>query len=244
MCVTLAIVKREFTSYFQTPVAYVFIMVFLLSSGAFTFYLGNYFDRGLADLDPFFQWHPWLYLFLVPAVSMRLWAEERRSGTIELLMTLPVSTWKLVVGKFLAAWAFVTVALLGTLPMWWTVNHLGTPDNGVIVTAYLGSALMAGAYLAIGSAMSALTSNQVIAFIVSATVCLLFTMSGFSLVTNFVEAWLPQPLIAVITSLSFLTNFQDIQRGVIEIDNLVFFFSMIGFWLFVTLLILERRKGR
>ena len=244
MCVTLALAKRELTAYFQTPVAYVFIMVFLLANGAFTFYLGNYFERGLADLEPFFQWHPWLYLFLVPAVSMRLWAEERRSGTIELLMTLPVATWKLVLAKFLAAWAFIIIALAGTLPMWWTVNYLGVPDNGVIITAYLGSALMAGAYLAIGSAMSAATSNQVIAFILSATVCLLFTMAGFSVVVTFVEGWVPQVLIAAITSLSFLTNFQDIQRGVIEVHSMVYFLSMIVFWLFITLLILERRKGR
>jgi ABC-2 type transport system permease protein len=243
MCVTAAIVKRELSAYFQTPVAYVFIMVFLLASGAFTFYLGNYFERGIADLEPFFQWHPWLYLFLVPAVSMRLWSEERKSGTIELLMTLPVPTWKWVLGKFLAAWACVTIALAGTLPMWWTVNHLGAPDNGAIATAYAGSALMAGAYLAIGSAMSATTSNQVIAFILTATVCLLFTMAGFSVVVTFVEGWLPQSLIATLTSLSFLTNFQDLQRGVIELPSMVYFFSMIGFWLFVTLLLVERRKG-
>lgn len=244
MCVTLAIVKRELTAYFQTPVAYVFIMAFLLASGAFTFYLGNYFERGLADLDPFFQWHPWLYLLLVPAVSMRLWAEERRNGTIELLMTLPVSTWKLVIGKFLAAWAFVVIALLGTLPMWWTVNHLGNPDNGVILTAYLGSVLMAGAYLAIGSAMSATTSNQVIAFILSATVCLLFTMAGFSVVISFVEGWLPQLYIAAISSLSFLTNFQNTARGVIELPSIIYFTSMIVFWLFITLLLLEWRRGK
>jgi ABC-2 type transport system permease protein len=244
MCATITVFKRELSAYFQTPVAYVFIVVFLLASGAFTFYLGNYFERGLADLDPFFQWHPWLYLFLVPAVSMRLWAEERRSGTIELLMTLPIAPWKLVIGKFAAAWAFVGIALLGTFPMWWTVNYLGNPDNGVILTAYLGSFLMAGAYLAIGSAMSSTTNNQVIAFILTATVCLIFTMAGFSLVITFVEGWLPQPLVETITALSFLTNSQEMARGVIELRSILYFVSMIVFWLFVTLLMLEHRKGK
>jgi ABC-2 type transport system permease protein len=244
MCVTAVIFKRELAAYFQTPVAYVFLMVFLLASGAFTFYLGNYFGRGIADLQPFFQWHPWLYLFLVPAVSMRLWAEERKSGTIELLMTLPVAPWKLVLGKFLAAWAFLGIALLSTLPMWITVNYLGAPDNGVILTAYIGSLLMAGAYLAVGSAMSSLTSNQVIAFILAATVCLLFTLAGFSLVVTFIEGWMPQWLVEAIAALSFLTNFQDMITGVIEIRSVVYFASMILFWLFVTLLVLEHRRGK
>jgi ABC-2 type transport system permease protein len=245
MCkATQAVVKRELAAYFQTPVAYVFIMVFLLANGAFTFYLSGYFERGLADLEPFFQWHAWIYLFFIPAVSMRLWAEERRSGTIELIMTLPISPWKLVLGKFLAAWAFVVIALLCTLPMWWTVNTLGNPDNGVIATAYLGSALMAGAYLAIGSAMSAATSNQVIAFIMAASVSLIFTLAGFSVVVTFVEGWLPQTLVSAINSLSFLSNFADIQRGVIEAKSIVYFVSMMGFWLFVTLLLLEARRGR
>jgi ABC-2 type transport system permease protein len=245
MCkATEAVIKRELAAYFQTPVAYVFILVFLLSNGAFTFYLSGYFERGLADLEPFFQWHPWIYLIFIPAVSMRLWAEERRSGTIELIMTLPISPWKLVLGKFLAAWAFVVIALLCTLPMWWTVNYLGNPDNGVIATAYLGSALMAGAYLAIGSAMSAATSNQVIAFILGAAVSLIFTMAGFSVVVTFVEGWLPQSLVNALTSLSFLSNYADIQRGVLEAKSLIYFSSMMVFWLFVTLLLLEARRGR
>lgn len=239
-----AIIKREFTAYFQTPVAYVFIVVFLLASGAFTFYLGDYFRRGVADMEPFFRWHPWLYMFLIPAVSMRLWAEERKSGTIELLMTLPITAWELVVGKFIAAWMFVLIALAGTLPLWLTVNYLGSPDNGVIITSYVGSILMAGAYLAIGSAMSSCTSNQVIAFVLSAAVCFLFAMSGFSVVTNFIEGWMPQALVNIIMSLSFLTNFEDITKGVLQWRSLIYFTSMMVFWLFVTLVILERRKGK
>lgn len=239
----LPIVKREFLAYFQTPVAYVFMVVFLLASGAFTFYLGDYFQRGVADMEPFFRWHPWLYLFLVPAVSMRLWAEERKSGTIELIMTLPISPCALVLGKFLAAWLFVIVTLCCTAPLWWTVNYLGTPDNGVIFASYVGSALMAGAYLAIGSAISAATRNQVIAFIVSAAVCFAFAMAGFSVVISFIEGWMPQMLVEAVTSLSFLTNYYDITKGVLPWRVLIYFISMIIFWLWMTLLILDSKKG-
>src|ERR1700761_5581637 len=165
------IMRRELASYFATPLAYVFILIFLLLANAFTFYLGNFFERGQADLLPFFNFHTWLYLFLVPAVSMRLWAEERKSGTIELLLTLPLTMWQAVVGKFLAAWVFIGIALFLTFPIWITVNYLGSPDNGVIFASYIGSFLMAGGYLAIGSAISATTNNQVIAFVVSVVVC-------------------------------------------------------------------------
>ncbi len=239
-----AIFRRELLGYFQTPVAYVFIVVFLLATGGFTFYLGNYFERGVADIMPFFQWHPWLYLFLVPAVSMRLWAEERRSGTVEFLYTLPVELWQLVLGKFLAAWLFVALALAGTLPLWVTVNYLGNPDNGVIAAGYLGSLLMAGAYIALGSAMSAVTRNQVIAFILSASVSLLFVMAGYSLVVAFIESWVPQWLVQAIVSLSVISNFQEITQGVLELHSLVYFLTMILFWLFVTLLVLERNRGQ
>jgi ABC-2 type transport system permease protein len=239
-----AICKRELCGYFQTPVAYVFMVVFLIASGAFTFYLGNYFNRGVADLEPFFRWHPWLYLILVPAVTMRLWAEERHSGTVELVMTLPVELWQVVVGKFLAAWIFVAVTLVGTFPIWITVNYLGNPDNGIILVGYLGSVLMAGAYLAIGSAMSATTSNQVIAFILAATLNLIFVMAGFSLVTSFLEGWLPQFLLEVFVAMSFLTNFDEMTRGVMEARSLIFFISFTVFWLYITLIILEQRKGR
>src|SRR6201996_2748991 len=178
------IMRRELASYFATPLAYVFILIFLLLANAFTFYLGNFFERGQADLQPFFNFHPWLYLFLVPAVSMRLWAEERKSGTIELLLTLPVTMWQAVLGNFLAAWAFIAIALVLTFPIWITVNYLGSPDNGVVFAGYIGSFLMAGAYLSIGACISATTDNPVIAFIVSVVVCFLFTISGAPLVID------------------------------------------------------------
>jgi len=180
-----AIFKRELVSYFVTPIAYVFILVFLVLSSAFTFYLGQFFERGQADLTPFFNFHPWLYLFLVPAVSMRLWSEERKSGSIELLLTLPLALWEAVVAKFLAGWVFTGLALVGTFPLWLTVAYLGQPDHGVIMSSYLGSWLMAGAFLAIGSCMSALTKSQIIAFILTGSVCLVFVLAGFPLVLDF-----------------------------------------------------------
>jgi len=179
------ITKRELGAYFGTPLAYVFVVIFVALTGAFAFFIGNFFERGQADLQPFFSYHPWLYLLLVPAIAMRLWAEERKAGTIELLMTLPISTGEAIVGKFLAAWIFIGIALVLTFPMWITVNVLGNPDNGVILASYIGSFLMAGAFLAIGSCVSALTKNQVIAFIVSVVVCFLFTVSGLPLVIDF-----------------------------------------------------------
>ena len=201
------ITKRELNGYFSTPVAYVFIVIFLLMAGLFTFYMGAFYERGQADLSAFFDWHPWLYLFLIPAISMRLWAEERRNGTIELLMTLPVSVGQTVIGKFLAAWIFTGIALILTFPMWITVNYLGDPDNGVILTSYLGSLLMAGGYLSIGSCISSLTKNQVIAFVVSIAVCFLFTVSGLPIVLNFFSSWTPQALLDTIASFSFVSNF-------------------------------------
>jgi ABC-2 type transport system permease protein len=239
----VAVMKRELTAYFQTPVAYVFMVVFLISAGAFTFSLSDYFTRGVADLQPFFMWHPWLYLFLVPAISMRLWAEERKSGTIELLMTLPVRTRELVLGKFLAAWVFIILTLCATAPLWITVNYLGDPDNGVILASYIGSALMAGAYLAIGSAVSACTNNQVIAFVVTAALCLVFAMMGFSLIVNFVEGWLPEAVVTMLHSLSVLTHYQDITKGILPIKSLIYFFSMMIFWLYATHHIIHAVKG-
>src|SRR6478752_9787725 len=197
----VTVFKRELKSYFATPVAYVFIVIFLILSGAFTFYLGNFYERGQADLQPFFNFHPWLYLFLVPAVGMRLWSEERKSGTIELLLTLPVTMWQAVVGKFLAAWAFIAVALILTFPVWITVNVLGSPDNGVIFSSYLGSFLMAGAFLAIGSFVSTLTKNQVIAFIIASLICFLFTMSGLDLVQNTLRAWTQEFFATAVSSM-------------------------------------------
>jgi ABC-2 type transport system permease protein len=238
-----AIAKRELTGYFSTPVAYVFIVVFLALSGAFTFYIGGFFERGQASLESFFAFHPWLYLFLIPAVSMRLWSEERKTGTIELLMTLPLPTTAAVIGKFLAAWAFVAVALAFTFPLWITVNVLGEPDNGVILASYVGSLLMSGAFMAIGSCVSALTRNQVIAFIVAATVCFLFTMSGLEMVLNVFRTWAPHVLVDTVASLSFLSHFDSVTKGLIDLRDLVFFVSMIAFWLFATVVIVDVEKG-
>ncbi len=237
------IAKRELRSYFSTPLAYVFIVIFLALTGAFTFYIGQFFGRGQADLGSFFGYHPWLYLLLVPAVAMRLWAEERKTGTVEQLMTLPISTAQAVLGKFFAAWAFIGLALVLTFPMWITVNLLGDPDNGVVLASYLGSLVMAGAFLAIGSCISALTKNQVIAFIVSATVCFIFTMSGMGLVLNFFQGWAPRALIDLVASLSFLTHFQAITKGVIDFRDLVFFFSMIAFWLSANVVIVDLKRA-
>jgi ABC-2 type transport system permease protein len=238
-----SVFKRELAGYFNTPLAYIFIVIFLFLTGIFTFYLGNFFSRGQADLKPFFMFHPWLYLFLVPAISMRLWAEERRSGSIELLLTLPISLWTAVLGKFLAAWAFTTIALACTFPMWLTVAYLGTPDHGVILASYLGSVLMAGGYLAIGAAVSALTKNQVIAFVVSVVICFLLTVSGAPMVLDVFTAWAPQVLVNVVASFSFLSHFQAIMDGVIDLRDLIYFATVIAFWLFANLVIVEAKKA-
>jgi ABC-2 type transport system permease protein len=237
------VMRRELTGYFATPVAYVFLIIFLVMTGIFSFYLGNFSERGSADLDSFFRFHPWLYLFLVPAISMRLWAEERRSGTIELLFTLPLTTVQAVLGKYFAAWFFIGLALVLTFPMWLTVNYLGSPDNGVILAAYLGSWLMAGGFLAIGSCMSALTRNQVVAFILSVVVCFMFLLSGLPMVMNLFNAWAPQVVLDGIASLSFLRHFADISKGVIDLRDLVYFVLVIGFWLLANVLILEMKKA-
>ncbi|CAI8783157.1 ABC transporter permease subunit [Methylocaldum szegediense] len=239
----LTLYKRELSSYFATPVAYVFIVIFLLLSGSFTFYLGGFYERGQADLEPFFQYHPWLYLFLVPAVAMRLWADERKSGTIELLLTLPVTMWQAVVAKFLAAWSFIGLALLLTFPIWITVNYLGDPDNGVILTGYLGSLLMAGAFLAIGACLSATTRSQVIAFILSVVVCFLFLLAGFPLVLDVFRAVAPQGLVDAIAGLSFLTHFNAISRGVIDLRDLFYFLLVIGFWLYANAVVIDLKKA-
>ena len=240
---TINVMRRELTGYFATPVAYVFLVIFLVMTGIFSFYLGNFYERGWADLDSFFRFHPWLYLFLVPAISMRLWAEERRSGTIELLFTLPLTTAEAVMGKFLAAWFFIGLALLLTFPMWITVNYLGAPDNGVILAAYLGSWMMAGGFLAIGSCMSALTRNQVVAFILSIVVCFLFLLSGLPMVMNLFVGWAPQIVLDGIASLSFLKHFADISKGVIDLRDLVYFALVTGFWLIANVLILDIKKA-
>jgi ABC-2 type transport system permease protein len=237
------ILRRELASYFATPLAYVFILIFLALSAAFSFYFGGFFERGQADLEPFFTFHPWLYLFLVPAISMRLWAEERKSGSIELLLTQPVTLAEAVVAKFLAAWAFTAVALALTFPMWITVNYLGSPDNGAILAAYLGSLLMAGGFLAVGSYTSALTRSQVVAFILAVVICFGFIMAGFPIVLDAVRGWAPAALTDAIASLSFYTHFISIEKGVIDLRDLVFFGLEIGFFLTATALVLELRKA-
>jgi ABC-2 type transport system permease protein len=238
-----AVFRREFAAYFATPLAYVFIVIFLFVMGAFTFYIGRFYESGNADLSLFFGYHPWLYLFLVPAIGMRLWAEERRTGTMELLLTLPVPLWATVLGKFLSAWAFTGVALALTFPIWITVNYLGNPDNGVILAGYVGSLLMAGGYLAISAAISATTSHQVVAFVISVVVCFLFTISGASLVLDFFKLWAPIELVNTISSFSFLTHFSAIASGVIDLRDLVFFFSLIGLFLIINAAVVDLKKA-
>ncbi|HEX3808791.1 MAG TPA: ABC transporter permease [Rhizomicrobium sp.] len=237
------IFRREFAAYFATPLAYVFIVIFLFAMGAFTFYVGRFYDNGQADLSVFFGYHPWLYLFLVPAIAMRLWAEERKSGTMELLMTLPVPLWASVLGKYLAAWAFTGVALALTFPIWLTVNFLGNPDNGVIVASYIGSFLMAGGYLAIGACISATTSNQVIAFVVSVVVCFLFTISGAPLVLDFFRAWAPLPIVMAVSSFSMVTHFVSVTQGVIDLRDIVYFASLIALFLTANVIVIDLKRA-
>ena len=239
----LAIYKREFTSYFVTPVAYVFIVIFLFMTGVFTFYLGAFYESNQADLEPFFRFHPWLYLFLIPAISMRLWSDERKSGTIELLMTLPVSITDTVVAKYLAAWSFTAIALSLTFPMWITVNYLGNPDNTVVLASYIGSLIMAGGFLAIGSCISALTKSQVISFVISVVICFMFILSGFPMVLDLFESWAPQAVVDAVASFSFLTHFTSIKKGVIDIRDLIYFAALITFWLYVNIIIIENKKA-
>jgi ABC-2 type transport system permease protein len=238
----LAVMKRELRSYFATPLAYVFIVIFLAMSSAFTFFLGNFYERGQADLASFFTFHPWLFLFLVPALSMRLWAEERKSGSIELLMTLPIEVWQAVVGKFLAAWAFTGLAIALTFPIWITVNYLGSPDNGVILAAYVGSFFMAGGFLAVGACISATTKNQVIAFILSVVVCFLLLLAGFDLVLDWFS-WAPQSLVDAVASLSFLTHFTNISKGVIDLRDIVYFGLLIATCLYANTIVLHLKKA-
>ncbi len=237
------IMKRELNGYFATPVAYVFIVIFLLLTGFSTFFVGNFFERGEADLYPFFSIHPWIYVLLIPAISMRLWSEERKSGSIELLMTLPVSVFEAVLGKFLAAWAFTGLALMLNFPLWLTVNYLGSPDNGVIFAGFLGSLLMAGGFLAIGACISATTKNQVIAFVLSLIVSLVFVLSGYGIVLDFFSSWAPVALVEAISSFSFLTHFDAISKGVIDMRDMLYFASVIMIWLFANAMVVNARKA-
>jgi ABC-2 type transport system permease protein len=221
----------------------VFIVIFLVFAGVLTFYFGNFYESGQADLSSFFYFHPWLYLFLIPALSMRLWAEDRKSGTIELLMTLPVTPWQAVMGKYLAAWAVAGLALALTFPIWITVNYLGDPDNGVILASYIGSLLVAGGMIAIGACISATTRNQVIAFILSLVVCFLFLLSGLAFVLNLVQGWVPQPVADAVASLSFWTHFMSIRKGVIDLRDLLYFASVAGAWLVANAIVLDLKKA-
>ena len=244
MSPTMAVLRRELRSYFVTPVAYVFLVIFLVLSGILTFYVGDFYDRGIADLQPFFVMHPWLYLILVPAVSMRLWAEEAKSGTLELLLTLPINLWQAMLGKFLAAWLFVGLALLLTFPVWVTVNYLGSPDNGIIIAGYVGSWLMAGAFLAIGACLSTITSSQVVAFILTAMVCVLLILAGQSQVLDFFQGTLPRRLVNGVAHLSMLRHYEGIARGVLDVRDLLYFILTIAAWLTAGVLVLDMKRSR
>ncbi len=239
----LTIAKREVRGYFSSPVAFVFIVIFLLLSGFFTFMIGGLFERGEATLQAFFAWHPWLYLFLVPAVGMRMWSEERRLGTIELLLTMPITPWQAIVGKFLASWAVVALALVLTFPIWITVNYLGSPDNGVILGGYIGSLLMAGAYLALTAMTSAMTRNQVVSFIVSVVLALFLILAGYPPVTNMLVSWASPWLVDGIASFSVMTHFDSIQKGVLDSRDVLYFLSVIVFSLFTTGVIIRAHRA-
>ena len=239
----LTIAKREVRGYFSSPVAFVFIVIFLLLSGFFTFMIGGLFERGEATLQAFFAWHPWLYLFLVPAVGMRRWSEERRLGTIELLLTMPITPWQAIVGKFLASWVVVALALVLTFPIWITVNYLGSPDNGVILAGYIGSLLMAGAYLAITAMTSAMTRNQVVSFIVSVVLALFLILAGYPPVTNMLVSWASPWFVDGIAAFSVMTHFDSIQKGVLDSRDVLYFLSVIGFSLFTTGVIIRAHRA-
>lgn len=239
----VTVFRREMASYFATPVAYVFIVIFLALNGVMTFYVGNFLERNQADLAAFFSFHPWLYLFLIPALSMRLWAEERRTGTIELSMTLPLTAGQLVIGKFLAAWAFTGIALALTFPIWLTVNYLGDPDNGAILAAYLGSLLMAGGFLAVGSFVSALTKNQVIAFVIAATLCFFLVAMGSTIVLTVLGELASGNVADFLRSLSVMNHFSDISKGVVDFRDAVYFAALICLFLFLNVVAIDRLKA-
>lgn len=244
MSAVTAIARRELRGYFVTPVAYVFMVIFLILAGTLTFYSGDFYDRGLADLQPFFDMHPWLYLVLVPAVTMSMWAEERASGTLELLFSLPVSISQAVLGKFLAAWGFIGICLMLTFPIWITVNYLGDPDNGVILAGYVGSWLMAGAFIAIGACMSTATRSQIIAFILTASVCFLLLLVGQPQVLDFFQDTVPPKLIGAMGQLSMARHANAIARGVLDLRDLVYFFATILAWLGASVVVLDLKRTR
>lgn len=239
----LTIAKRELAGFFASPVAYVFIVIFLLLSGFFTFVVGGFFQRGQANLDAFFSWHVWLYLFLVPAVGMRMWSEERRLGTIEILFTLPVTPWQAIIGKFLASLGILAISLVLTFPIIITVNYLGHPDNGVILGGYLGSLLMAAAYLAVTAMTSAMTRNQVISFILSVVICLFLILCGWGPVTNLLVQWASPALVDTVSSFSIMTHSLAIEKGVVDSRDILYFLSVIVFCLFTTSVILRAHRA-
>jgi ABC-2 type transport system permease protein len=239
----VTVAKRELTGYFASPVAYVFIIIFLLLSGFLTFMVSGFFERGQANLLPFFAWHPWLYLFLVPAVGMRMWSEERRLGTIELLLTMPITPWQAILGKFLAAWIIIALALALTFPIVITVNYLGHPDNGVIFASYIGSLLLAGSYLSVSAMTSAMTRNQVVSFIVSVVICLFLILAGWPPVTNLITNWAGQGFVETIAAFSVMTHFDSLQKGVIDFRDVLFFISVIIFCLFTTSVIIRAHRA-
>lgn len=237
------IAKRELAAYFESPVAYVFLVIFLLLAGFFTFTFGGFFDRGEASLASFFGWMPWLFLFLVPAVGMRLWSDERRLGTMELLLTFPVTAWQAILGKFLASWAFLAIALVLTFPVVITVNILGDPDNGVIVCGYVGSVLLAGAYLAVSCMTSAMTRNQVISFIVAVMLCIALILVGFTPVTDLLSRWASPGVVEAIAGFSVLTHFDGLQKGVLDSRDILYFLSVMAFALFTTGVIIRGHRA-
>jgi len=238
-----SITRRELGGYFGSPVAYVFIFIFLVLSGFFTFYISNFYETGQADLRPFFQWHPWIYLFLVPAVGMRLWSDERRTRTIELILTMPVTLFQIIVGKFIAAWIFIGIALVLTFPLVLTVVYLGNPDLGAIFSTYFGSFLLAGSYLSVGSVTSAMTKNQVISFILSVMVCLFLVLAGWSPILQILSGWAPVWLIDVVSGFSVMPHFLSMERGVLDLRDIFYFLSIIFFMLFANGLILQNRRA-
>lgn len=240
---TLIMIKKEWQAYFLTPIAPLFLIIFLVLSSTLTFYVGGFYEREIADLESFFQFHPWIYLFLVPAIGMRLWSEEYRSGSAELLLTLPLSTWEVVWGKYLAALGLIGLGLALSFPIWITVNVLGHPDNGVIVGAYFGSWLLAGVFLAISAAVSATTSNQVVAFIASCAICFVFLMSGMPLVLEPMGQVLPQSLVDAISQTSFLVHYSAMARGLLDLKSLVYFLGLIGVLLTGNWTMIELRKA-
>jgi len=239
----LTIARREMASYFGTPIAYVFLVIFVILSGVVTFHLGNFFARGSADLSAFFNYVPWLLLVFIPAISMRLWAEERKSGTVELLMTLPIAPWEAVTGKWLASVGFIAVALMGTFPLWVTVNVLGNPDNGVIAVSYFGSLVLAAILLAMGSCVSAFTKNQVVAFVLAVALAFVIITSGTPIVLDAIRAIAPTPIVDVVAAMSALTHFTGSGQGFVALSSVLYAVSMIIFWLFATVVVLSNKKA-